>query len=49
MTHTGGESATPGLRDQAAGQLRAARVLTDLLERADREGLPVLQWTISHN
>ena len=29
-------------------QLRAARVLTDLVERGDREGLPVLEWTISH-
>ena len=27
----------------------AARVLTDLLERGDREGLPVLEWTISHH
>ena len=49
MTHTGGESATSGFRDQMAWQLRAARVLTDLLERGDRDGLPVLEWTISDN
>ncbi len=49
MTHTGGESATSGFREQMSGQLRAARVLTGLLERGDREGLPVLEWTISHN
>jgi hypothetical protein len=46
MTHTGGENATPGFREQMTWQLRAARVLTDLLERGD---LPVLEWTISHN
>ena len=49
MTHTGGESATSRFREQRSGQLRAARVLTGLLERADREGLPVLEWTISHH
>jgi membrane protein required for beta-lactamase induction len=49
MTHTGGESATSGFREQMTWQLRAARVLTGLLERGDREGLPVLEWTISHN
>ena len=49
MTHTGGDSATSGFRAQLSGQLRAARVLTGLLERGDREGLPVLEWTISHN
>ena len=48
MTHAGGESATSGFREQMAWQLRAARVLTDLLERGTREGLPVLEWTISH-
>ena len=46
--HAGGESATSGFREQMAWQLRAARVLTDLLERGAREGLPVLEWTISH-
>ena len=49
MTHTGGESATSGSRAQMSGQLRAARVLTGLLQRGDRDGLPVLEWTISHN
>ena len=49
MTHTGGDSATSGFRAQLSGQLRAARVLTGLLQRGDREGLPVLEWTISHN
>jgi hypothetical protein len=49
MTHTGGESARSGFREQRAGQLRAARMLAGLLERGDREGLPVLEWTISHN
>ena len=49
MTHTGGESATSRFREQMSGQLRAARVLTGLLQRGDREGLPVLEWTISHN
>ncbi len=49
MTHTGGDSATSGFRAQMSGQLRAVRVLTGLLERGDREGLPVLAWTISHN
>ena len=49
MTHTGGESATSRFREQRSWQLRAARVLTGLLERGDREGLPVLEWTISHN
>jgi hypothetical protein len=48
MTHAGGESAT-GFREQMTWQLRAARVLSDLLERGPREGLPVLEWTISHN
>ncbi len=49
MTQAGGESATSGFGEQMTWQLRAARVLTDLLERGDREGLPVLEWTISHN
>ena len=49
MTHTVGESATSRFRKQMTWQLRAARTLTDLLERGDREGLPVLEWTISHN
>ena len=49
MTQAGGASATSGFREQMAWQLRAARVLTDLLERGTREGLPVLEWTISHN
>ena len=49
MTQAGGESATSGFREQMTWQLRAARVLTDLLERGAREGLPVLEWTISHN
>ena len=49
MTHTGGDSATSGFREQMSGQLRAAHVLTGLLQRGDREGLPVLEWTISHN
>ena len=35
MTHTGGESATSGFREQTTWQLRAARVLTDLPERSD--------------
>ena len=48
MTHTGGQSTTSGFREQMAGQLRAARVLTGLLERGAREGLPMLEWTISH-
>ena len=48
MTQAGGASATSGFREQMAWQLRAARVLTDLLERGAREGLPVLEWTISH-
>ena len=49
MTHTGADSATSRSREQMSGQLRAARVLTGLLQRGDREGLPVLEWTISHN
>ena len=49
MAHVGGESATSGFCEQMSGQLRAAHVLTGLLERGDREGLPVLEWTISHN
>ena len=49
MTHTGGESAASGFREQRSWQLRAARVLTGLLQRADRDGLPVLEWTISHH
>ena len=49
MTHTGGENAASGFGEQMTGQLRAARVLTDLLQRGDRDGLPVLEWTISHN
>ena len=42
MTHTGGENATSGFREQMTGQLREAPMLTGLLERGDREGLPVL-------
>ena len=49
MTQAGGESATSGFGEQMTWQLRAARVLTDLLERGAREGLPVLEWTISHH
>ena len=49
MTDSGGESAASGFHEQMTWQLRAARVLTNLLERGDREGLPVLEWTISHN
>jgi hypothetical protein len=49
MTHTGGDSAAAGSREQMSGQLRAARVLTALLERGAREHLPVLEWTISHH
>ncbi len=49
MTHVGGESARSGFREQMTRQLEAARVLTGLLERGDREGLPVLEWTISHH
>jgi hypothetical protein len=49
MTHTGGEDARSGCRERATRQLRAARVLTDLLERGAAEGLPVLEWTISHH
>ena len=49
MTHTGGEGARSGFREQATWQLRAARVLTGLLERGAAEGLPVLEWTISHH
>ena len=49
MTHAGGESATSGFREQMTWQLRAARVLTGLLERGAREDLPVLEWTISPN
>ena len=48
MTHAGGDSARSGSREQMTWQLRAARVLTGLLERAAREDLPVLEWTISH-
>jgi len=48
MTHTGGDSARSGSREQVTRQLRAARVLTGLLERGTREGLPALEWTISH-
>ena len=48
MTHTGGDSARSGSREQVTRQLRAARVLTGLLERGTREDLPVLEWTISH-
>jgi hypothetical protein len=49
MTHTGGDSAASGSREQISGQLRAARVLTGLLQRGDREHLPALEWTISHH
>ena len=49
MSHTGGENAKSGFHEQMSWQLRAARVLTGLLERGDREGLPVLEWTISHH
>ncbi len=48
MTHAGGESAASEFREQMIWQLRAARVLSDLLERGERESLPVLEWTISH-
>jgi hypothetical protein len=48
MTQAGDQSAPSGFGEQMAGQLRAARALTDLLERGAREGLPVLEWTISH-
>ena len=48
MAQPGGDSAS-GSGEQMNGQLRAARVLTGLLERAGREGLPVLEWTISHH
>jgi hypothetical protein len=48
MTQAGGQSAPSGFREQMAWQLRAARVLTGLLEHGAREGLPVLEWTISH-
>lgn len=34
--------------EQRAWQLRAARVLADLLERAAAENLPVLQWIVDH-
>jgi hypothetical protein len=47
MTQAGDQSAPSGFREQMAGQLRAARVLTGLIERGAREGLPVLEWTIS--
>jgi hypothetical protein len=40
MMQAGGQSGTSGFREQMAGQLRAARVLTDLIERGAREGLP---------
>jgi hypothetical protein len=49
MTQTGGDSAASRFREQMSGQLRAARVLTGLLQRGDRDGLPVLEWTISHH
>jgi hypothetical protein len=49
MTHTGGEDARSASREQMTSQLRAARVLTGLLERGAREDLPALEWTISHN
>jgi len=48
MTQAGDQSAPSGSGQQMAGQLRAARVLTGLLERGAREGLPALEWTISH-
>ncbi len=48
MTQAGGERTPSGFREQMAWQLRTARVLTGLLERGDSEGLPVLEWTISH-
>ena len=48
MTQAGDQSAPSGFGEQMTGQLRAARVLTGLLERGAREGLPVLEWTISH-
>ena len=48
MTQAGDQSAPSGSGEQMAGQLRAARVLTGLIERGAREGLPVLEWTISH-
>jgi hypothetical protein len=46
MTHAGGESAASGFREQMSGQLRAVRMLTALLQRGDREHLPVLEWMI---
>jgi membrane protein required for beta-lactamase induction len=49
MADAGGDSARPGFREQMTWQLRAARVLADLLERGHREGLPVLEWTLSHD
>ena len=49
MTHAGGDCAASGSREQISGQLRAVRVLTGLLQRGDREHLPVLEWTISHH
>ena len=48
MTQAGDQGAPSGFREQMAWPLRAARVLTDLLERGARESLPVLEWTISH-
>jgi membrane protein required for beta-lactamase induction len=49
MTHTGGQNARSAFREQMTSQLRAARVLTGLLERGAREHLPALEWTISHH
>jgi hypothetical protein len=35
-------------REQLGWQRRAVRVLTGLLERAHRDGLPVVQWSVTH-
>jgi len=48
MTQAGDQSGPPGSGEQMARQLLAARLLTGLLERGAREGLPALEWTISH-
>lgn len=34
-------------RDRLRGMMRSARLLEQLLERADREDLPALTWTVS--
>ncbi len=35
-------------REQLGWQRRSVRVLADLLERAQREGLPVVGWSVAH-